>query len=71
MGSAATTTAHPPVPRRPIIGSQPGCLKDAREEPALYHAPRIIVSPGQSTFPSASLRVLSLLPTILRQLSSP
>jgi hypothetical protein len=27
MGPAATTTAHPPVPRRPIIGSQPGASR--------------------------------------------
>src|SRR6266571_1139781 len=27
MGPAATTTAHPPVPRRPIIGSRPAASR--------------------------------------------
>ena len=50
MGPAATTTTHPPVPRRPIIGSRPGASRTPAA-PAAPAGPCPVLDPHGAAHP--------------------
>ena len=49
MGPAATTTTHPPVPRRPIIGSRPGASRTPASRAPQARLARSLTPPGPIT----------------------